>query len=79
MSFIVKFLTSPKEEKKKLTLLETENEGADGSQSWKQTDSPTTSDVDTDAVLGDSDYGELYANEVSASEKAHLRRQAMKN
>ena len=46
--------TSPKEEKKKKTL----------------PDSSTTSDVDTDAILNDSDYGELYANEVS--DKTHL-------
>ena len=38
----------------------------------------TKSDVDTDAVLNDSDYRKLYANEVSASDKAHLRRQARK-
>ena len=78
MSFIARYLTSPKEEKKKITLSETDNEGADGFKSWKRTDSPTTSDLDTDAVLDDLDYGELYANEVSASEKAHIRCQAMK-
>ena len=43
----------------------------------------STSDVDTDAVLDDSDYGRLYANvelrsEVLASDKAHLRHQARK-
>ena len=59
---------SPKEEEKKITLPDTDNEGADGSKSWKRTDSPTTLDVDSDAVINDSDYGELYANEVSASE-----------
>ena len=62
-----------------MKLPETDNEGTDGSKSWKRTDSPTTiSDIDTDAVLEDSDYGKLFANEVSASKKAHLRRQAMK-
>ena len=59
--------TSPKEEKKKCTL----------------PDSSTTSDIDTDAILSDSDYGKLYANvelrsEVLASDKAHLRHQARK-
>ena len=72
------FLTSPKEEKKKMALPETNNEGADGSKSWKRADKPTTSDVDTDAVLDDSDYEDLYANEISASEKVPLRRHAMK-
>ena len=52
--------TSPKEEKKKRTL----------------PNSSTTSDVDTDAVLDDSDCGELCANKVS--DKAHLRLQARK-
>ena len=78
MLFIVGYFRSPKEEKKQITLSETDNEGGDVSKSWKRTDSPTTSDVDTDAVLDDSDYGDLYKNEVSASEKAHLRLQAMK-
>ena len=55
MSFIARYLTSLKEEKKKIMLPETDNEGADGSKSWKRTDSPTTSDVDTDAVLDNSD------------------------
>jgi hypothetical protein len=46
-------------------------------------DSSTTSDIDTDAILSDSDYGKLYANvelrsEVLASDKAHLRHQARK-
>ena len=45
--------------------------------------SSTTSDIDTDAILSDSDYGKLYANvelrsEVLASDKAHLRHQARK-
>ena len=52
------FHISKKEEKKKKTL----------------PDSLTTSDVDTDAVLNDSDCGELYANEVS--NKARLRLKA---
>ena len=50
--------TSPKEEKKKKTPL----------------DSSTTSDVDTNAVLNDSDCRELYVNEIS--DKARLRIQA---
>ena len=78
MLFIAGLFSSPKEEKKKIKLPPTDNEGADGLKDWKRTNSPTTSDVDTDAVLNDSDYRELYANKVSASEKAHLRRQAMK-
>ena len=81
MSFIYNYITSPKEGKKKIKLPPTDDESednADSSKEWKKTDSPTTSDVDTDAVINDSDYGELYANEVSASEKAHYRRQAMK-
>ena len=81
MSFIYKLISSPKEEKKKITLSPTDDEGEgnpDGSKEWTRNESTTTSDVDTDEVLNDSDYGELYANEVSASEKAHLRRQAMK-
>ena len=46
-------------------------------------DSSTTSDIDTDAILSDSDCGRLYANvelrgEVLASDKAHLRHQARK-
>ena len=81
MSFIADYFKSRKEQKKKIKLPPTDDEGeedADGSKEWKRTESPTTSDVDTDAVRNDSDYGELYENEVSASEKAHLRRQAMK-
>ena len=75
MSFIADYFKSPKEQKKKIKLPPTDDEGeenADGSKEWKRTKSPTTSDVDTDAVLNDVDYGELYENEVSASEKAHL-------
>ena len=74
MAFIYNYITSPREERKKITLPPTDDEGeddADGSKGWKKNDSPTTSDVDTDAVINDSDYGELYANEVSASEKGH--------
>ena len=78
MYFIAGYFKSPKEEKKKITLSETDNEGADGSMPWKRTDSSTTSDLNTDAVLDNSDYGDLYVNEVSASEKAHLGRQALK-
>ena len=50
--------TSPKEEKKKKTL----------------TDSSTTSDVDTNAVLNDSGCGEFYVNKIS--DKARLRLKA---
>ena len=81
MAFIYNNITSPKEEKKKITLPPTDDEeedDANSSKGWKKNDSPTTSDIDTDTVLNDSDYGELYAHEVTASEKAHLRRQAMK-
>ena len=81
MAFIYNLITSPKEVKKKITLPPTDDEeegNPDGSKEWTRNDSTTTSEVDTDEILNDSDYGELYANEVSASEKAHLRRQAMK-
>ena len=47
--------TSPKGEKKKKTL----------------PDSSITSDVDTNAVMNDSDCGELYVNKIS--DKARLR------
>ena len=70
--------TSPKEEKKKIALPKVDNEGTDCSESWKTTDSSTMSVVDADVVLNDSDYRELYANEVSVSDKAHLRCQARK-
>ena len=57
MSFIAGLFSSLKEVKKKITLPPTDNEGEEGADGSKEC--PTTSDVDTDAVLNDSDYGEL--------------------
>ena len=77
MSFIGKYFGSPKTDNANSTPNDLPNLDLSAIDEPKE-DSSTTSDVDTDEVLYDSEYGQAYKEAPGDQERAFLRRQAMK-